>query len=163
MRIAVSVPKQAVVREVEWLPARITRNVKGAGPLLELLSKKAGRCSGLQGYAAAAATDVRRPRKTKPDNSATTYSANAKTYKKRKPKYMELYSRMPPHIAPSRFMHMTLEILDCAESKVENTMPENSSGHVRMMAVPSLPKVVDGKPPLVEIHQPAARLANNKR
>ena len=127
------------------------------------LRVKDRRYNGLQGYAAAAATDVRRPRKTKPDNSAITYSANAKTYKKRKPKYMELYSRMPPHIAPSRFMHMTLEILDCAESNVENTTPENKSGQVKIIAVPNLPRAVEGKPPLFEIHQPAAKLANNKK
>ena len=76
---------------------------------------------------------------------------------------MELYSRMPPHIAPKRFRHMTLEIRECEERIVEKTMPEKKSGQVRTTTVPSFPPVVEGKPPAWTTHQPTARLANRKR
>jgi len=42
-------------------------------------------------------------------------------------------------------------------------MPEKNSGQVRMTAVPILPDIVEGKPPEVATHQPATRLANNRK
>jgi hypothetical protein len=69
---------------------------------------------------------------------------------------------MPPHIAPAKFRDITLEIRDCVESRVEKIKPEKNNGQVRRAAVPILPKVVEGKPPTLAIHQPNARLASRK-
>ncbi len=57
--------------------------------------------------------------------------ANAKRYKKRKPKYMELYSRNPPAIAPSRLDDKADGNDGQRLISVENTIPEKKTGTVR--------------------------------
>ena len=49
-------------------------------------------------------------RRARLERRAAAYKASASTYRNRKPKYMELYSRTPPHIAPIKFIDITLEI-----------------------------------------------------
>jgi len=58
---------------------------------------------------------------------------------------------------------ITAEIPFLEESKAENTIPEKNIGHVRTVTVSNFPKVVEGKPPLLAMTQPSARLLNKKR
>jgi hypothetical protein len=53
---------------------------------------------------------------------------------------MELYSRTPPHMAPSKFIAMTLETHDSLDSIEEKTRPEKNIGQVRSRAVPRRPR-----------------------
>ena len=55
----------------------------------------------------------------------------AKKYKNLKPKYIELYSRKPPSIAPSRLADNAPPIVTDLASSDENTNPENRIGSVR--------------------------------
>ena len=60
-----------------------------------------------------------------------------------KPRYIELYSNKPPTMAPIRFIAMIPEMWRSAESRVENTIPENSSGTLSSAAVSSRPTGVE--------------------
>ena len=61
-------------------------------------------------------------------------------------------------MAPTRFKDMALEIFEPRPSKVENTIPEKNSGELRMTAVATLPHGVEGRPPILAIHQPRSRV-----
>src|SRR5437870_534533 len=63
-------------------------------------------------------------------------------------------------MAPNRFAAIIPETCPFVESKVENTIPENKSGQVRIMAVSRRPMGVDENPPDLETHQPIASVAH---
>jgi len=66
-------------------------------------------------------------------------------------------------MAPNRFIAIMAEMSPLDFSSVENTIPEKNIGDVSTIAVPIRPAHVEGSPPALEIHQPAAKVANNNR
>jgi hypothetical protein len=72
------------------------------------------------------ALDLARPEKKK----ARAYIVRAITYKLRNPKYMELYSRNPPTMAPNRFEDRAAGTSLCWSNSLEKASPEKKRGAV---------------------------------
>ena len=84
-------------------------------------------------------------------------------YRALNPKYIELYSSKPPHIAPSKLTAIMPAIRPRDPSKVENTMPEKKTGLVNTTVASRRPRGVEGKPPLPAMSHPTPRLASSSR
>ena len=65
-------------------------------------------------------------------------------------------------MVPIKFIAMMPEMWRSAESRVENTMPENSSGKLSNAAVSSCPMGVEANPPERAASHPPASAANRK-
>ena len=53
-------------------------------------------------------------------------------YKKDNPKYMELYSKKPPNMAPNIFAESALETEFILNNSFEKAIPENKIGNARV-------------------------------
>ena len=63
---------------------------------------------------------------------AKKYNKPAKKYKKENPKYIELYSKKPPNIAPKIFDDNALETEFNLNNSFENANPENKIGKAKI-------------------------------
>ena len=61
------------------------------------------------------------------------------TYKDLKPKYMELYSKNPPNIAPIKFECRIVDIGIFLLISFENANPEKNKGNVKNMGIIIIP------------------------
>ena len=92
--------------------------------------------------------------------NAAPYNAMAIQYKNRNPKYIELYSRKPPNIAPIRLLAIAPETSLLELNSVEKTIPEKNSGQVNTTTAAIRPSTVGSNPTNFMISPPPRRLAN---
>ncbi len=68
----------------------------------------------------------------KENTKADKYKNPAITYKKENPKYIELYSKKPPNMAPKMFADNACEIEFNLNNSFENAKPEKSIGSAKI-------------------------------